>query len=108
METIVEKRRHPRNEIFSAIMFTPNGDRHSANVLDISAGGARLDLPDDWAPRTGAALRMYFLVDTHHAVVLQGRVTRVAIDHMGVQFDPTQEDRIGTLLDELRRAQAGP
>jgi len=98
MEQNVEKRRHPRQEVFSAIMVTPNGDRHSAHVLDLSLGGARLDLPAHWSPHDGAALRMFFMVGDDHTVVLRGRVARVAVDHLGVQFDPAQEEDIRELL----------
>ena len=88
MGTIIEQRRHPRQDVLNAVMVTPNGDRHDALVLDISLGGARLRLPDDWLPNRGAALRVFFLFDTSDAITLEGQVTRVAVDHMGVQFAP--------------------
>lgn len=101
MKPIVEKRRHPRHEVLNAVMVTPNGDRHDALVLDLSLGGARLRLPEDWSPNAGAALRVFFLYDTSDAITLEGQVTRVAVDHMGVAFAPAQEDRIRLLLDAL-------
>ena len=101
--SIIEQRRHPRRDVLEAVMVTPNGDRHDAVVLDMSLGGARMRLPDDWAPNLGAALRVFFLFDTSDAITLEGRVTRVAVDHMGVQFAPEQEDRIRALLDAVSR-----
>jgi hypothetical protein len=100
---IIEQRRYPRRDVLEAVMVTPNGDRHDAVVLDMSLGGARMRLPDDWAPKLGAALRVFFLFDTSDAVTLEGRVTRVAVDHMGVQFAPEQEERIRALLDVVGR-----
>lgn len=100
MET--EKRRHPRHNTLMAIMFTPNGNRHSASVLDVSEGGARLRLPeDDWTPAEGATLRMFFEIDPIQTVTVQGRVVRVGIDHLGVQFAPEQERQIYELLRSL-------
>lgn len=103
--TIVEQRRHPRMEIVDAVMITPNGDRHDAQVLDLSLGGARLRRPDDWTPKDGAALRVFFLFDTSDAITLHGQVTRVAVDHMGVEFAPDQEGQIRALLEALAARQ---
>lgn len=101
MDQTIEQRRHPRREILNAIMIRPNGDQHEALVLDVSLGGARMRLPEDWNPRDGANVRMYFLSDTGDAITLEARVTRVAIDHMGVAFAPEQETRILALLDAI-------
>lgn len=101
METFSERRRYPRRDILNAVMIRPNGDQHDAQVLDVSAGGARMRLPEDWSPGDGATLRMYFAFDMNEAIALEGRVTRVGIDHMGVAFAPDQEARIQALLDVI-------
>jgi hypothetical protein len=101
MDKIIEQRRHPRRDVVNAIMIRPNGEQHKALVLDVSLGGARLRLPEDWVPRDGANVRMYFLPDSDDAVTLDARVTRVGIDHMGVAFAPEQEVRILALLDAI-------
>lgn len=101
MDSLGEQRRHPRREVLNAIMIRPNGNQHEALVLDMSLGGARMRLPEDWNPNDGANVRMYFLTDTRDAVTLDATVTRIAIDHMGVAFAPAQEDRIQALLDVL-------
>lgn len=99
MDQTIEKRRHPRQQVSSAVMITPNGDRHNAQVFDLSAGGARVGLPIDWIPPEGIALRVFFLFDTDHPIVLEGHVTRVAVDHLGLEFSPAQEEQIRELLD---------
>ena len=99
MDTTVEQRRHPRREIVGAVMIAPNGDQHDAMVLDLSEGGVRVDLPDDWLPSDGAALRVFFVFDGYQAIMLESHVTRIAVDHMGLEFEPAQEDRIRHLLD---------
>ena len=101
MNQATEQRRQGRWQVLSTIMVRPNGDQHEAQVLDVSLGGARMRLPEDWNPSDGARLRMYFLSDTRHAVTLDARVTRIAIDHMGVAFAPAQEERIRRLLDVI-------
>ncbi|MFS8063749.1 MAG: PilZ domain-containing protein [Luteimonas sp.] len=101
MDQVIEQRRHPRREILNAILIRPNGDQHEAQVLDVSLGGARMRLPEDWNPHDGAHVRMYFLPDSDDAITLDARVTRVGIDHMGVAFAPEQEDRILALLDAI-------
>ncbi|QNP40560.1 PilZ domain-containing protein [Lysobacter solisilvae (ex Woo and Kim 2020)] len=101
MET--ENRRHRRRNTLMAIMFTPNGERHSASVLNMSEGGARLCLPeDDWTPTEGAALRMFFELDPDQPIVVHGLVVRVGIDHLGVLFAPAQEQQINEVLSSLR------
>lgn len=104
MDQVIEKRRHPRHDVVSAVMVTPNGDQHSAQLMDLSLGGARVGLPDDWTPSDGLALRVFFLADTKDATVLAGRITRVAVDHLGLEFAPEQEDQIQHLLDVLRHS----
>ena len=101
MET--ERRRSPRHNTLMAIMVTPNGHRHSATVLDVSEGGVRMRLPDDyWVPADGASLRLFFeLEKDEESLVIQGRVVRVCVDHMGVKFAPAQERQIQTLLTSL-------
>lgn len=101
MDTTGEKRGHPRQPVFTAVMVTPNGDRHNAEVFDLSLGGAHVGLSGDWTPACGTALRMTFLDGTDDAVVLQGRVVRIAVDHLGLAFEPAQEERIRQLLHAI-------
>jgi PilZ domain-containing protein len=104
MEQAFEKRRHQRHDVVSAVMVAPNGDQHSAQLMDLSLGGARVGLPDDWNPSDGLALRVFFLTDTEDATVLAVRITRVAVDHLGLEFAPAQEEQIQHLLDVLRHS----
>ena len=101
MDKIIEHRRHPRRDVVNAIMIRPNGEQHKALVIDVSLGGARMRLPEDWVPRDGANVRMYFMPDSDDAITLDAQVTRIGIDHMGVAFAPEQEDRILMLLDAI-------
>ena len=101
MSPTTEQRAYPRKRTLTAVMVTPNGHQHDAQVLDLSLGGARLRLPGDWTPRDGATLRISFLQDTDDAVTLVGHVTRVAVDHMGVAFDPAQEPQVRELFDAI-------
>ena len=97
MSQLTDFRQHPRQEIFSAVAFVPDG--HGAMALDLSLGGARVGLLDDWRPSRDSVLPVSFLSDTDHAIVLWCRVTRVAIDHIGVAFEPEQEAGIRRLLE---------
>ena len=101
MDQVIEKRQHPRQNVVSAVMVAPNGDQHSAQLMDLSLGGARVGLPDDWTPSDGTALRLFFFADTANAIVLAVRVKRVAIDHLGLEFSPEQEGQIQHLLEVL-------
>ena len=101
MDTPTEKRRHPRQNVLSAVMVQPNGHRHEAQVLDLSMGGARVRRPSDWNPSDGAALRMFFEVGEEEEIALQGHVTRVSVDHMGVSFDDAQEAQVLQLFEAI-------
>ena len=97
-----ERRQFPRKQVVRAIMVRPNGHRHDAQVLDLSLGGARVSLPQHWAPVNGAALRLYFENgDQHESITLRGHVTRVGLDDMGVEFDASQEAHIRELFASL-------
>ena len=97
-----ERRRAPRRQVVRAIMVRPNGHRHDAQVLDLSLGGARVTLPQHWSPVNGAALRLYFEnADNHESITLRGHVTRVGVEDMGVEFEPSQEADIRELFASL-------
>lgn len=97
-----ERRRAPRRQVVRAIMVRPNGHRHDAQVLDLSLGGARVTLPQHWSPENGAALRLYFEnADNHESITLRGHVTRVGVEDMGVEFEPSQEADIRELFASL-------
>ena len=74
----LEQRRAQRWKVSGAVMVTPNGAGHATQLFDISTGGARMGLPNDWTPADGASLRLFFLDDIDCPVMLQGHVTRVA------------------------------
>jgi PilZ domain len=100
MELPLELRQHPREEVFSAVMFVPDG--HSAMALDLSAGGARVGLIDEWRPAPGSVMPVSFLFDTDRPIVIQCRVMRVAVDHVGIAFEPEQDESIQQLLEAVR------
>jgi len=99
MQELIEMRRHPRQEVFNVVMVARNRERHSAMALDLSESGTRVGLIDGWTPPVGAALQVFFLFYTEREVVLLGHVTRVAGDHLGVEFAPEQEKSIHHLLE---------
>ena len=98
----IEQRRTQRWKVSGEVKITPNGSAHAAELFDISAGGARVGLPDDWRPDDGAPLRLFFLDDIDCPVMLQGHVTRVAANHVGLAFEPAQERSISELLRLFR------
>lgn len=98
----LEQRRTQRWPVSGAVTITPNGNGHAAEIFDVSTGGARLGLPDDWTPVDGASLRLFFLDDIDCPVMLQGHVTRVGANHLGLEFEAAQERRISELLRLFR------
>ena len=98
----LEQRRTQRWKVSGAVMITPNGAAHEAEIFDISTGGARVGRPDDWTPADGDALRLFFIDDIDCPIMLQGHVTRVAANHLGLEFEPAQERRISELMQSFR------
>ena len=96
-----ERRRHSRYDVLVAVMLTPNGDQHLADVMDLSEGGARVGLSEGWVPPAGMPLRVLFQVHAADVVALQAKVTRVCTDHLGVEFDPMQDQSIQQLLRDV-------
>ena len=99
-----ERRGHPRKDVFVAVMITPNGDFHSADVFDLSEGGARVGLSSGWTPAAGTRLKVFFRLDASSEVSIEGHVARVGVDHLGLQFAPAQEARIQELLSAVGKA----
>lgn len=103
MNAMPELRKHARQDVFSAVMITPEmleGESTGAMAMamDLSRGGTRLGLLEEWHSPPGVPLRLAFLFDTDHPIVLRGHVTRAAPDHLGVRFDPAQDEEIEDLL----------
>jgi hypothetical protein len=97
-----DRRRYPRQPMVRAIMVRPNGHKIDAHVLDLSLGGARVTLPQNWNPESGASLRLYFQNgDQDESITLRGHVTRVGLDDLGVEFEPQQEQDIRDLFASL-------
>ena len=96
-----EKRRHAREDVRSAVMVSPNGNQHRAEVFNLSSSGVRVGLPADFDRNVGAAVRMFFELDDDETVVLNAHVVRVAVDHLGMEFEPLQEQDIQHLIKEL-------
>jgi hypothetical protein len=96
-----ERRRHPRAELATAVLVSPNGHHEATTVYDMSETGARIGLPEDFEHREGAPVRLFFPRPGAPTVVMHGRLVRVAIDHLGIGFDAGQELMARQLLEEL-------
>jgi len=99
-----ERRRHRRADVFTAIMISPNGHENRSTVYDLSESGVRVGLPEDFEHAVGAGVRLFFQLDDNETVTLNGNIVRVAIDHLGVQFAPAQDEQIRYLMSELVRS----
>jgi len=101
----VDKRKHERFNVLCAVLVAPNGHSHEGYILDVSAGGARVDLVPGWTPSDGSAMRMFFDMPDADSITLQSHVAWVAVDHMGLRFDTGQDDEIGRLMEAAGAAQ---
>jgi len=98
----LEQRRTQRWAACGTVTITPNGSGHEAELVNISTGGARVGRSDDWTPADGESLRLFFLDDIDCPIMLQGHVTRVATNHLGLAFEPAQERGISELMRLFR------
>ena len=96
-----DQRRHPRADVCTAIMVSPNGHENRATVFNISESGAMVGLPPDFERGIGAVVRLFFRLHDHDTIILNAQVARVAVDHLGVQFAPFQEHDIRRVMDDL-------
>ncbi|KGQ17711.1 PilZ domain containing protein [Lysobacter dokdonensis DS-58] len=94
-----DQRRHARFNVLCAVLVAPNGHSHEGYILDLSQGGARVDLVPGWTPANGTQLKMFFDVPDSDAITLETHVAWVAVDHMGLRFDESQDAEIGRLLE---------
>jgi hypothetical protein len=99
----LELRRHERHNVLCAVTLAPEGQAHEGYILDLSPGGARVDLTSGWTPMHGATLRLLFedpAADDPdcEAIALDTQVAWVATDHVGLQFSPAQDAVIARLL----------
>lgn len=96
-----EKRRHHREEGYTAIMISPNGHENRATVFNLSQSGARVGLPQDFKRNVGAPVRLFFTVEDHQTIIISAHVVRVAVDYLGVEFESAQEEDIRHVMSEF-------
>jgi hypothetical protein len=102
--TTLERRRYARDELATAVMVAPNGHENRTTLFDLSEGGARVGLPLDFEHGAGETVRLFFPLTSAPIVVLNARIVRVAIDHLGVEFAEGQREQIHHLMLELSEA----
>jgi hypothetical protein len=90
--------------VFTTIMISPNGHENRATVYNVSESGARVGLPPDFKRNVGAPVRLFFTVDEDETIILEAEVVRVAVDHLGVQFMPSQEEDIRHVMREFTQS----
>jgi hypothetical protein len=102
--TTLERRRYARDELATAVLVSPNGHDNRTTLFDLSDGGARVGLPLDFEHGAGESVRLFFPLTSAPIVVLNARIVRVAIDHLGVEFAEGQAEQIHHLMAELSEA----
>jgi hypothetical protein len=95
-----ERRRHERLDVSAAILVSPNGHPHETTIYDLSAGGARVGLPEHFEHDVGALVRLYF-PNTPGPMVLFAEIKRMGVDHLGVEFAEGQQDQVYRVMGEL-------
>jgi hypothetical protein len=96
---VLEKRQSHRHNVLCAVVVAPNGHAHEGFILDVSSGGARVDLASGWTPVHGASMKMFFDVPDSDAITLETQVAWVETDHMGLRFAPDQDAEIERLME---------
>lgn len=97
-----EKRQHPRRELYSAVLLVLDGNGYLSEVMDLSAGGARVGRPSGWISAQRSRLRLFFIFDQDTVIGVDAQVVREMSDHLGLQFLPDQTETIDRLLYESR------
>lgn len=96
-----DRRRDRRSEVATVILVAPNGNENRTVVYDMSRSGAKIGLPHDLDFGLGAGVRLYFPRVHGSTIVVGAKIVRIAIDHLGVEFGPGQEQTIHELLFAL-------
>ena len=96
-----DRRRHVRKDVATVILVSPNGNENRTSVFDVSESGARIGLPKDFEYGVGAGVRLFFPMADKGNVAFGAKIVRVAIDHLGIEFGPGQEEAVHSLLETL-------
>jgi len=106
LELIVsEKRQFPRLELNSTVLIAGSRRAWLCQVEDVSTGGARMVKPLDWLAQDVSAeviVRLHFIIDQDTIVSLFSKIVRDSDEHLGVRFEPGQDDEVDRLLYESR------
>ena len=98
----IEKRQHPRLELFSAAMVVIGEEGHLTEVQDVSAGGARLSQPTSWHYESLDRCMIFFIFDQDTIISMRASLVRATGTHIAFRFDDGQEDKVEQMLYESR------
>jgi hypothetical protein len=102
MSSVIEKRRHPRLSVYSAVMAVTGNEGYLSDVKDLSQSGACIGRPKSWPTPPPKTCRVFFIFDQETVIAIDTRIVRNGTDDLGLEFEPGQEDRVETLLYETR------
>ena len=106
--SFAEKRRHPRQAIYSAALAVCDNEGYLSEVRDLSHGGACIGRPKNWPADARGACRVFFIFDQETVIGIDVRVVRSGSEDIGLKFLPGQETLIESLLYESRFAEKDP
>lgn len=102
--SFAEKRRHPRQAIYSAALAVCDNEGYLSEVRDLSQSGARIGRPKNWPAAAPGQCRVFFIFDQETVIGINAHVVRTGSEDIGLEFLPGQETLVESLLYESRFA----
>lgn len=97
-----EQRGHPRLEMFAGVFMTQGDLAYLSELVNVSAGGARVQAPANWEPDMNAVYNLFFILDQDRILCIRARVVHEMEDSIGFEFEPGYAIQAEQLLAESR------
>jgi hypothetical protein len=97
-----DQRGYPRLEMYAGVFMTQGERAHLSELTNISAGGARIQIPASWQRDMGGVYHLYFILDQDRILCIRARVMNETDDAIGFKFEPGYAIQAEQLLAESR------
>jgi hypothetical protein len=97
-----EHRGYPRLEMYVGVFLTQGERAFLSELSDVSAGGARVQRPQNWQHDENGIYSLYFILDQDRILCIKGKVAHQHEDYIGFRFEPGYAIQAEQLLAESR------
>ena len=97
-----DRRSYGRVKMYAGVFLVHGEKAFLSEVINVSAGGVRVQRPAKWSHDVGGAYNLYFVLDADRILCIKCAVAHEQEDVLGFSFQPGYAVQAEQLLGESR------